>query len=98
MNNVVIKNIYSDRIGPANDTVWVHASKGAKIRNRCNQVPHLTQGTIWESDRNTRKHNMQESKETQGCKKQTWQYGKDKYKKQTKKKWPTKENLGLRSR
>ena len=28
-------------------------SKGAKIRNRYNQVPHLTQDTKWESDRLT---------------------------------------------
>ena len=28
-------------------------SKEAKIRNRYNQVPHLTQATTWESDKNT---------------------------------------------
>ena len=28
-------------------------SKGAKIRNRYNQVPHLTQDTKWESDKLT---------------------------------------------
>ena len=27
--------------------------KVAKIRNRYNQVPHLTQDTTWESDKNT---------------------------------------------
>ena len=27
--------------------------KTAKIRNRCNQVPHLTQDTTWESNKNT---------------------------------------------
>ena len=27
--------------------------KGAKIRNRYNQVPHLTQDTTWESNKNT---------------------------------------------
>ena len=27
--------------------------KNAKIRNRCNQVPHLTQDTTWESKKNT---------------------------------------------
>ena len=35
----------------------------AKIRNRCNQVPYLTQNTIRESDKNTRKYNIQESQE-----------------------------------
>ena len=28
-------------------TVWHKVSKGAKIRNRYNQVPHLTQDTNW---------------------------------------------------
>ena len=28
-----------------------------------NQLPHLTQDTIWESDKNTRKHQIQESQE-----------------------------------
>ena len=32
----------------------------AKIRNLNNQIPHLTQGTISESDKNTRKHQKQE--------------------------------------
>ena len=30
--------------------------KWAKNRNQYNQVPHLTQDTIWQSDKNTRKH------------------------------------------
>ena len=34
-----------------------------EIRDRYNQVPHLTQGTTWESDKNTRKHHIQESQE-----------------------------------
>ena len=33
-------------------------SKKAKIRNRYNQVPHLTQSTTWESDKNTKKHHI----------------------------------------
>ena len=37
--------------------------KNAKIRNRYNQVPHLTQDTIWESDKNLRKRHLQESQE-----------------------------------
>ena len=37
--------------------------KKTKIRNSYNQIPHLTQDTIWESDKNTRKHYIQESQE-----------------------------------
>ena len=37
--------------------------KKAKIRNCYNQVPHLAQDTIWESDKNTRKYHIQESQE-----------------------------------
>ena len=33
--------------------------KKAKISNRCNQLPHLTQDTDWESDKNTREHHIQ---------------------------------------
>ena len=32
----------------------------AKITNQYNQVPHLTQDTTWESDKNTIKHHKQE--------------------------------------
>ena len=39
--------------------VW----KKAKIRNQYNQVLPLTQDTVWESDKNTRKHHIQESQE-----------------------------------
>ena len=35
--------------------------KRAKIRNRYNQAPHLTQDTTWESDKNTIKQHIQES-------------------------------------
>ena len=39
-------------------------SKQTKVRNRYNQVvPHRTQNTTWESDENTIKHHIQESKE-----------------------------------
>ena len=41
----------------------IRVRKQAKIRNQCNQVPHLTQDTIWETDKNTRKHHIQESQE-----------------------------------
>ena len=37
--------------------------KKAKIGNRNNQVPHLSQDTTSESDKNTRKHHKQESQE-----------------------------------
>ena len=32
----------------------------ARIRNQYNQVPHLNQDTIWDSDKNTIKHHKQE--------------------------------------
>ena len=41
----------------------IKVRKKAKIRNRCNQVPHHSQDTTWESDKNTRKHHIQESQE-----------------------------------
>ena len=31
----------------------IKVRKAAKIRNRYNKVPHLTQDTTWESDKNT---------------------------------------------
>ena len=34
--------------------------KEASIRNRYNQVPHLTQDTTWERDKNTIKHHKRE--------------------------------------
>ena len=37
--------------------------KKAMIRNRYNQVPNLTQDTVLESDKNTRKHHIKESQE-----------------------------------
>ena len=39
--------------------------KKAKIRNRYNEVPHLTQDTTWERGQktHTRKHHIQESQE-----------------------------------
>ena len=39
-------------------------SNKAKIRNRHNQVPHLTQDTTWGSDKNDKKHHIQESQDT----------------------------------
>ena len=42
-------------------------SKEETIRNPYNQMPHLTQDTIWESDINTRKHHIQESQEVSPC-------------------------------
>ena len=35
----------------------------AKIMNQYNKIPHLTQDTIWESDKNTRKNHTQEKQE-----------------------------------
>ena len=37
------------------------ASRETKIRNRNNQVPHLTQDTTWKSDETTIKDHTQES-------------------------------------
>ena len=47
-------------ISQINDDTKVR--KAANIRNRYNQVPHLTQDTTWESDKNTTKHHKQESR------------------------------------
>ena len=41
----------------------MYVRKKAKIRNLYNQVPHLTQDTIWQRDKNTRKHYLQECQE-----------------------------------
>ena len=43
--------------------VLIKVKKEATIRNRYNQILHLTQDTIWESDKNTRKHDTQKSQE-----------------------------------
>ena len=45
------------------DSMFTKVGKKAKIRNRCNQLPHLTQDTEWESDKNTRKHCTQDTQE-----------------------------------
>ena len=37
--------------------------KNANIRNPYNQIPHLSQDTIWKSDKNTINHPIQESQE-----------------------------------
>ena len=37
--------------------------RNAKVRNRYNQVTHLTLDTMWQSDKHTIKHNTQESQE-----------------------------------
>ena len=39
---------------------YINVRKTAKIRKRYNQVPHLTQDTTLESDKNTIKHHKQE--------------------------------------
>ena len=38
-------------------------NKKAKIRYRYNRASHLNQDTTWESDKNARKHQIQESQE-----------------------------------
>ena len=42
---------------------YYYVKTKTNIRNRNNQVPHLTRDTIWESDKNTKKHYIQESQE-----------------------------------
>ena len=41
----------------------INVNKKTKVRNRNNQIPHLTQGITWESDKNIRKHHIQESQD-----------------------------------
>ena len=72
--------------------------KKEKTRNRYNQVPHLTKATIWESDKNSRKHHVPESQKVnrrlQGCREHTRQY--DKHQTITAKKDPQKKHrLGM---
>ena len=41
----------------------LNVRKKAKIKNQYNQVPHLTQDTTWEIEKNTRKHHLQVSQD-----------------------------------
>ena len=41
----------------------VNVGKKANIRNRYNQVPHLTQDTTWDSDKNRRNYHIHDSQE-----------------------------------
>ena len=41
----------------------IKVRKTAKVRNRYNQAPHLTQDITWESDENTIKHHIPEIQE-----------------------------------
>ena len=50
--------------------VDVKVEKKAKIRNRYNQVPQLSQNTIWESVKN-KTQESQEVSRLHGCKEQT---------------------------
>ena len=43
--------------------VLIEVRMKAKIRSRYNQVPHRTQDTTWQSDKNTRKHHIQKCQE-----------------------------------
>ena len=49
---LVLRKGFLDKVG-----------KKAKVRNRCNQVTHLTLSTSWESDKNARKHRKRENQE-----------------------------------
>ena len=57
--SVVFLSISAEYILHTKDIVKVR--KKAKIRNQYNQLPHLTQDTTWENDKNTRKHHTKES-------------------------------------
>ena len=43
--------------------MWCKSMKGGKIRNRYNQVLHLTQDITWESDKNTQLNITNKSQE-----------------------------------
>ena len=38
------------------EAINMKVRKKAKIRNQYNQVPHLTQNTLWESDKHTQEN------------------------------------------
>ena len=65
-----IKNFPNERF-----KYFTKVRKKAKIRNRCNQLPHLTQDTEKEGDKNTRKHRKQGTQEVSPFPKDTtnWQ-------------------------
>ena len=42
---------------------YSESKKKVTIRNRYNHIAHLTQDTLWESDKITREHQTQESQE-----------------------------------
>ena len=45
------------------ETIHLKIKEEGKDKNQNNQVPHLIQDTVWESDKNTREHHTQESQE-----------------------------------
>ena len=54
----------------------------AKIRNQFNQIPHMTEKTLWESNKNTRKRFTQESQKVShfpAGNEQTKQHNKNKH-------------------
>ena len=56
-------NVVSLLISVTDFKIIVKMRKKARIRNRYNRVPHQSQDTTWESDKNTRKHHIQENQE-----------------------------------
>ena len=44
-----------------NSTHAIESKEEGKEQDAINQAPHLTWDTIWESDKNTRKHHTQKS-------------------------------------
>ena len=43
--------------------LYILSKEEGKNQDRYNQIPHPTQETIWESDKNTKQHHMQERQE-----------------------------------
>ena len=62
--NILLYHVHLNQTHQSKDfsqqQVEVKIKEKAKIRNRHNQEPHQTQDTVWKSDKNTRKHHIQE--------------------------------------
>ena len=83
-NNLIKLTHYDETEKMAHDSQIVRAKGNFKLSNG---GPSYRKDTIWESDKNTRKHHTQESQEVgpfpagdraNGCKEQIIQYNKDK--------------------
>ena len=61
--NLETRSCYDFSIIAYDSRHMIKVRKKAEIMNQYNQVPHLTQDAIWESDKNTRKHQIQRTQE-----------------------------------